>query len=125
MHSVADASETALALARELQTALAITGPTDLVTDGERVIQVTNGHPLMGYVTGTGCAATATIGAFLAVDDDPVGATASGLAFFGLAGEKAGEKTAAPGSFQTALIDALYTITPETLGSGARFDEPT
>jgi hydroxyethylthiazole kinase len=77
----------------------------------------------MGYVTGTGCAATATIGAFLAVDRDPVVATAAGLAFFGLAGEKAGEKAAAPGSFQTALIDALYTITPEALADGARFEE--
>jgi len=123
MHSVDDAAETAVVLARELGTTLAITGPIDLVTDGRRVIRVSNGHPLMAVVTGTGCAATATIGAFLAVDRDPVVATAAGLAFFGLAGEKAGEKAAAPGSFQTALIDALYTITPEALADGARFEE--
>ena len=123
MHSVDEAAETAVVLAKELGTTLAITGPTDLVTDGQRVIQVANGHPLMGYVTGTGCAATATIGAFLSVDEDPVNATAAGLAFFGLAGERAGETAAAPGSFQTALIDALYTITPEALAEGARFDQ--
>ena len=123
VHSVDEAAETAGVLAKELGTTLAITGPTDLVTDGRRVIRVSNGHPLMSRVTGTGCAATATIGAFLAVDDDPVAATAAGLAFFGLAGEKAGEKTAAPGSFQTALIDALYTVTPEALAAGARFEQ--
>ncbi|MEJ2670460.1 MAG: hydroxyethylthiazole kinase, partial [Gammaproteobacteria bacterium] len=61
--------------------------PVDLVTDGDRVFRVKNGHPLMGYVTGTGCTATATIGAFLAVDADPLSATATALAFFGLAGE--------------------------------------
>ena len=65
---------------------------------------------------------TATIGAFLAVDDDRVSATAAALAFFGLAGEKAGEKAAAPGSFKSALIDALYTITPADLAMGARFE---
>ncbi len=121
MHSVDEAAETAVVLAKELGTTLAITGPTDLVTDGGRVIQVSNGHELMGYVTGTGCAATATIGAFLAVDADPVTATAAALAFFGLAGQKAAEQAAAPGSFQTALIDALYTITPQELADGARF----
>ncbi len=122
VHSVDEAAETARVLAGELGTTLAITGPTDLVTGGERVIRVSNGHELMGYVTGTGCAATATIGAFLAVDEDPVAATAAALAFFGLAGQRAAGQAAAPGSFQTALIDALYTITPGDLAEGARFD---
>ncbi len=122
VHSVDEAAETAQVLAGELGTTLAITGPIDLVTGGGRVIRVSNGHELMGYVTGTGCAATATIGAFLAVDQDPVAATAAALAFFGLAGQRAAEQAAAPGSFQTALIDALYTITPGDLAEGARFD---
>jgi len=123
LHAVDEAAETAQVLARELETTLAITGPTDLITDGNRVIRVSNGHALMGYVTGTGCTATATIGAFLAVDPDPVSATATALAFFGLAGEVAAESAAAPGSFMTGMLDALYTITPEKLGSGARIEE--
>ena len=123
IHSVDEAAETATVLARELGSTLAITGPTDLVTDGERIIKVANGHELMGYVTGTGCTATTTIGAFLAVDEDTVSATATALAFFGLAGEKAAEKASAPGSFMIALIDALYTITPDQLGAGCKFVE--
>jgi hydroxyethylthiazole kinase len=122
IHSVDEAAETAGILARELQATLAITGPIDLVTDGDKTIRVSNGHPLMGYVTGTGCTATAIIGAFLAVDSDAVSATAAALAFFGLAGEKAGEKAVAPGSYKSALIDALYTITPDDLEQGARFE---
>lgn len=122
IHSVDEAAEIAGILAGEIQATIAITGPMDLVTDGERTIRIANGHPLMGYVTGTGCVSTATIGAFLAVDDDRVSATAAALAFFGLAGEKAGEKAAAPGSFKSALIDALYTITPADLEMGARFE---
>jgi hydroxyethylthiazole kinase len=122
IHSVDEAAQTATVLARELNTALAITGPVDLVTDGGRVVRVSNGHPLMGYVTGTGCTATTTIGAFLAVDDDPVSATATALAFFGLAGEVAGQKAEAPGSFMIGMLDALYSIAPEQLKEGCKIE---
>lgn len=120
MHSVEEAAETAKILAKELTTTLAITGPTDLVTDGERLVRISNGHALMPQVTGTGCTATAAIGAFCAVDDDPVSATAGALAFFGLAGEKAGQTANAPGSFAHAMIDALYTLSPDELAQRAR-----
>jgi hydroxyethylthiazole kinase len=118
IHSVEEAAKTAAMMAQELDTTLAITGPVDLVTDGDRVFRVKNGH----YVTGTGCTATAIIGAFLAVDDDPLSATATALAYFGLAGEVAGQNAGAPGSFMIQLIDALYTITPEALEAGCKIE---
>lgn len=123
IHSVEDASNTAKMLAGELQTTLAITGSVDLITDGDRTVKVSNGHPLMACVTGTGCTATAVIGAFLSVDNDPFSATATALAFFGLAGEVAGEKAQAPGSFMIEMLDALYTITPEKLEAGCQIKE--
>ena len=122
IHAVEEAAKTASVLAQELESTLAITGPVDLVTDGSRVLRVANGHPLMGYVTGTGCTATVVIGAFLAVDDDPVSATATALAYFGLAGEVAGQMASAPGSFMIQLIDALYTITPQDLQKGSKIE---
>lgn len=115
IHSVDDASESALILAKELGTTLAITGPSDFVTDGHKVIHIENGHPLMSMVTGTGCSATSVIGAFLSVDKNPVHATATALSYYGLAGEIAAEKASFPGSFMVALIDALYEITPDIL----------
>lgn len=120
IHSVDDAAEAALILAKELKTTLAITGPVDLITDGERVYRVFNGHELMGYVTGTGCTATAIIGAFLAVDPNALEATTTGLAYFGLTGEKAALKAKAPGSFQIAMLDALYTMDEKELREGAK-----
>ena len=122
IHSVEDAAHTAKKLAGELQTTLAITGAVDLVTDGKRTVHVSNGHPLMACVTGTGCTATAVIGAFLAVDDDPFSATATALAFFGMAGEIAGKKAEAPGSFMIEMLDAMYLIKPEDLQSGCRIE---
>jgi hydroxyethylthiazole kinase len=123
VHDVDDAAESARILAIELGSTLAITGPVDLITDGNREYRVSNGHPLMGYVTGTGCAATTAIAAFLAVEKDPVIATTCGLAMFGLAGEIAAEHTTAPGSFWIAMLDALFQITPDLLLTRAKIKE--
>lgn len=120
IHSVDDAAEAALTLSRELNTTLAITGAVDLVTDGKDIHRVSNGHELMGYVTGTGCTATVVIGAFLAVDQNALTATTTGLAYFGLAGEKAASKVSTPGSFQVGLLDALYSIDEKQMQEGAK-----
>jgi hydroxyethylthiazole kinase len=123
MHTVDDAADTGSLLAKELGTTLAVTGPVDLITDGSRIVRVENGHSMMPLVTGTGCSATAVIGAFAAVEKDMVAAAAGALAFIGLAGEKAGEKAAGPGSFMVELLDALYTLTSEDLITGCRIVE--
>ena len=120
IHSVDDAAEAALTLSKELNTTLAITGAIDLITDGSAIHRVSNGHEMMGYVTGTGCAATVIIGAFLAVDNNPLTATTTALAYYGLAGEKAAIKNRAPGSFQVGLLDALYSIDEKELETGAK-----
>jgi len=123
IHSVEEAADAALMLAKELNTTLAITGPIDLITDGERICKVLNGHELMGFVTGTGCTATAIIGAFLSVDNDPVNAAATALAYFGLAGEKGAAHSKGPGTFQIALIDALFAINEEQVRKGVRIEK--
>jgi hydroxyethylthiazole kinase len=120
VHTVDQATETAMSLAVNLKTTLAITGAVDLITDGRQVLRVENGHPLMGCITGTGCTATAMIAAFLAVDPDPLEATATGLSYFGLAGEMAAARASAPGSFQIALLDALFLMKEEELKAGAK-----
>lgn len=120
VHTVDQAAETAMALAKELGTTLAITGAVDLITDGERIFRVMNGHQMMSYVTGTGCTATAIIGAFLAVAPDPLEAATTGLSYFGLSGEKAAAKASGPGTFQIALLDALYEMKEEELRAGAK-----
>ena len=123
IHGVDEAAEAARGLAGEIGTTLAITGPVDLITDGKQTLRVHNGHALMGSVTGTGCTATTIIGAFLAVDRNPVEAAASALAYFGLVGEKAAEKADAPGSYQIALLDALFRVAPDDLKNGARIEK--
>jgi len=120
VHTVDQVTDAAVTLAEELRITLAITGAVDLITDGERICRVKNGHGMMSRVTGTGCTATVIIGAFLAVDPDPLEAATTGLSYFGLAGEKAAAKSSGPGSFQIALLDALYEMKEEELRAGAK-----
>jgi hydroxyethylthiazole kinase len=121
--SVDAAAERALTLARELGVPVAITGAVDFITDGKRVVRVANGHPLMGCVTGTGCGATAIIGAFAGVDPDPVSAAATALAYYGLAGEHAADEAAGPGSFVVCFLDALHALSLEEVWVGCRIRE--
>ena len=77
----------------------------------------------MPYVTGTGCSATALIGAFAAVESDMLVAAAGALAFFGLAGERAAVKAGGPGTFMIELLDALYNVSPEDFKIDAKMKE--
>lgn len=109
-----DSSETALdsakSLANETGAAVAVSGPTDYITDGTRTVTVKNGHDMMPAVTGLGCTATALIGAALAATKDPVEAAAFGLLYLGVAGEVAAEGAAGPASLQTDIINQLYHL---------------
>ena len=120
VHGVDEAEGSAVALSRKLNATLAITGAVDLVTDGKNVLRVFNGHEQMGNVTGTGCVASALIGAFLAVDGDSLEAAATSLAAYGLAGEAAAGESKGPGSFHPALLDALFNLDTESLQKKVR-----
>jgi hydroxyethylthiazole kinase len=105
-------------LAREaagtLGCVVAVTGPVDHVSDGENVVAIANGHPLLGSVTGTGCISTALTGCFLAVRP-PLEASVAALVALGVAAEDAAQGAAGPGTFHARLYDALAALDPETL----------
>ncbi len=109
-----DRSETAVEAARTLAletgAVVAVTGAVDYITDGKRLTEIHNGHPMMARVTGLGCSATAIIGAFLAVERDAFSATVAGLALLGVAGEMAAQQAEGPGSLQVKLLDCLYLL---------------
>jgi hydroxyethylthiazole kinase len=121
-HRVEDAVEAAEDLARRRRLVVAITGAVDHVTDGSRAMRVRNGHPAMGTITGSGCTATAVIGAFCAVNALALEGTTHALAFFGVAGERAARVSALPGTFATALIDMLHSLTPDQLAHAAKIE---
>jgi hydroxyethylthiazole kinase len=93
-----------------------VTGPVDHVSDGERVLAVSNGHALLATVTGTGCMSSAITGCFLAAKPGAaLEAAAEALAAFGVAAEDAARGSEGPGTFHARLYDALYALDPDTL----------
>lgn len=102
----------AAALAARLHCAVAATAEVDVVTDGARLVRLAHGHPWLRQVTGSGCMATACIGAFAAVEPDALAAAVAGLACFEIAAEHAARIAAGPGSFRVALFDALAALDP-------------
>jgi hydroxyethylthiazole kinase len=120
--SGAPAAEVARAAAAGLGVVASVTGPIDHVSDGERVVAVENGHPLLASITGTGCMSSAVTGAFLAVNRErALEGAAEALAAFGIAGENAAPGAKGPGSFHVNLYDALAALDPTTLDGRARF----
>jgi hydroxyethylthiazole kinase len=97
----------AMHFAREHKCVVAITGAVDLVTDGRRVVQLANGHPLMARVTAIGCAESALVAAVAAVEPDTFIATVAALSLINIAGETAAKDAKGPGSFAVGLLDAI------------------
>jgi len=107
------ALDAAQVLALKTQAVVAVTGETDYVTDGRRVIALSNGSPLMTRVTGVGCALSATVAAFVgtASDRDEFwAATLAAIAYSTIAGELAARDAALPGSFAVAYLDRLGSL---------------
>ncbi|KZZ83596.1 hydroxyethylthiazole kinase [Bacillus sp. SJS] len=120
-----DLEELALHAAKKLNTVVAVTGETDYISDGKQVLKVSNGHSILTKVTGTGCLVTSVVGAFLAVEKNPVSAAAAALAVYGTAAELAAEKTAdqGPGSFQVEFLNQLFLVTEEQVTLRARIEK--
>ncbi|KAI3778523.1 hypothetical protein L2E82_07885 [Cichorium intybus] len=70
LHESSDAVESAKSLAKSSGSIVAISGSVDFVTDVQRVVGAHNGVPLMQKITVSGCAATALIATFVAIDPE-------------------------------------------------------
>ncbi len=113
--------EAALArFAKARRTVVGLTGERDLVCDASRRAAISNGDPLMARVTAMGCAASALVGATLAVEPDAWKAVTAALIAIGVAGEIAAARARGPGSFAMEILDALYALDRDTLIARAK-----
>ncbi|HWM81364.1 MAG TPA: hydroxyethylthiazole kinase [Pseudolabrys sp.] len=101
-------------------TTVALSGATDVVTDGASSLSLANGHAWMARVTAMGCAGSALVAACLAVEADPVRAAAAALLMLGIAGERAADESRGPGTFATAIIDAIHLLDGATVLRSAK-----
>ena len=104
----------AAALAKWTGGAVAVSGETDLVTDGKILVYSHGGSHFMEKITGSGCSLGGVIAVYLTATS-PFIAALTGTSVYNLAGKRAAEKTNAPGSFQVHFLDELYKATGEDI----------
>ncbi len=113
----------AKAVAEKYDCVVAVTGAIDIITDKNTTYKVSNGHPAMSRITGTGCMLSALSTAFIAANDNTLLATVAAVTMMGIAGEIAAETSNGSGSFRVALIDAINNMKPEELEKNGKYEK--
>ena len=116
----------AKAFSRKTGAVIAITGATDLITDGERVCLITNGHPMMSRITGTGCMLSAMTTAFAVANPDNIfEAVCAATIAMGLSGEIAHARLGGMdgnSTYRNYIIDAIFRLNAEQMRNGAKYE---
>ena len=110
--SVNAAKDAAVALAKWTGGAVAVSGETDLVTDGSIVAYSHGGSHFMERITGAGCSLGGVVAVYATTGASPFIAALTATAVYNLAGSRAESKVEGPGSFQTEFLNELYKATP-------------
>lgn len=114
--------------ANKVGSIIAISGVTDIVTDGKRCFYIKNGHAMMAKITGSGCMLSALVTAFISANkDNTLKATVGAIALLGVAGERAffkmKELNTGNSSYRNYLIDGVCKLTPGSFANFARVKE--
>ena len=115
-----EAMKTVELMARRLKSVIAVSGKTDIVSDGDRTVLIRNGCATMSRITGSGCMVTSLIGVFCGASPKrSFEAAVAGLAVMGIAGETAESLRLSKGTgnatFRNDLIDAVFNFTENQL----------
>ncbi|OAL48449.1 TMP-TENI-domain-containing protein [Pyrenochaeta sp. DS3sAY3a] len=121
--SLPDRAALASRLAARERCIVLLTGATDVLSDGARTFLVSNGHAVLGSVTGTGCTLGTTLSAYLAANrGDKLLAALAGVLHFEIAAERAVKARTVnlvrgPGTFVPSFLDELYLFDREGVWS--------
>jgi thiamine-phosphate diphosphorylase / hydroxyethylthiazole kinase len=105
-------------LARRERNIILMTGSTDFLSDGSRTVAISNGTPLLGQITGSGCALGSTIASYVAVHrGDKFLATLAAILHYEIAAERASRQpnVRGPGTFIPAFLDELSLVKQESM----------
>lgn len=97
-------------LAEQHRCIVAVSGQIDFIVSATQTTALNYGTPLLTKVVGMGCALTAMIASFLAINPQRFEACVHAMAWMGLVSEYAEKKSAGPGSFYSQLLDSLYSV---------------
>ena len=96
--------------------AVAVSGKTDLITDGSVMIFSRGGSHFMEKITGAGCSLSGVVTVY-ATAASPLIAALTATAVYNLAGKRAEKMVDGPGSFQIQFLDELHKATAEDIAN--------
>ena len=114
----------AVGIARRYGCTVCVSGPVDLVANGEDIVAIAGGSALMTRVTGMGCTASAFCAAFAATAGKldkalrgpaRMSAVISAMSVMSAAGGLAAAGSSGPGSFLPAFLDRVSVLSEEDL----------
>lgn len=108
-------------LAQKYGCTVLASGETDVISDGTKTGFVTNGTPMLGRITGTGCLLGAITAVMLSYGGNAFQAAARACVTLGVASEYAAPGTLC-GTFQTKLLDELSVISADKIKEKMRLE---
>lgn len=112
--------ETAVKLSQKYQAIILVSGKTDIITDGKKLIHIKNGTPQLSNITGTGCMLGALCAAYLTANEN-IDAVITASVVLGICGQLA-ETDKGNGSFTVNLFDALSTLSCEDIENNIKME---
>jgi hydroxyethylthiazole kinase len=109
-HTAEEAIVDGIKLSQQYETTVVVSGATDIIINADYYKSVSGGSALMKVVTGMGCALTATIAAFHAVEKDTFKAAYAAVNYYAGCGQSAATQANSLGSFKVAFLDALFNL---------------
>ena len=109
-------------IAQKLKTTIAVSGPIDIISNGEKTYYIRNGDKMMSQITGTGCMLGCLMASYSAITN-PLEAAITATITLGIAGEISAEKSKVTGTFRTNLINELSTMNPEKIKKYGKISE--
>ncbi|GFR34220.1 hydroxyethylthiazole kinase [Thermobrachium celere] len=110
--------------AEKFNCVVGISGEVDVISDGEKIYKVSNGHNILTKVTGTGCMVTSLIGSFLGAGCNPLTSCISGYVVMGICGEEAYKKSGNNiGTFKVKLFDEIFNINETKIKEGVKLEK--
>ena len=124
--NLAETVQMARELALSSSAVVGISGPVDIVSDGQRTALIRNGSLMMTALSGTGCMLSAISAAFLGVYPNSLfEAAVAAFVTTGVCGEIARSRLAAdegPAMWRVRFLDALYSLDDRTLEEKALYE---
>lgn len=111
-----DARAAAVDLAGRIGSVVAVSGPVDLLTDGQWVVRVGGGGPVSTLSTGAGSVLGALTAAYLAATGSPLASAVAAHAHVAVAGP--------PGTSPAPWLDALGAVDGTAIGTAQLTVEP-